>query len=205
MATLIDQVTSQLDDNALSQLSRQLGIDESTTRQAVPAALTALLGGLSQNAAKPEGAQQLAGALSRDHDGSILDDLAGYFGNSQQTGLGGGILGHVFGNRQPDVANKVGRASGLDAGTAGKLLMMLAPLVLGALSRRQQGQAGQGQTGGFDPGILSDILGGERRQIEQKQPQSGGLLNSILDRDGDGNIMDDLAGMAGDFLGGGRK
>jgi hypothetical protein len=84
--------------------------------------------------------------------------------------------------------------------------MMLAPLVLAALSRKQQGQAGPGQTGGFDPGILSDILGGERRQIEQKQPQGGGgLLNSILDRDGDGNIMDDLAGMAGDFLGGGRK
>jgi hypothetical protein len=193
---LIDQVHQQLDDNAISQLSRQLGVDPNTTRQAIPAALTALLGGLSQNSANPAGAQQLAGALSKDHDGGILDDLAGFFGDSQNPlqAQGAGILGHIFGNRQPKVADRVGQASGLDSAKAMKLLMLLAPLVLGALGRAQRQKK-------LDSGGLSDILGTERRRVEQAQPADRGLLDVLLDRDGDGSIMDDIAGMAGGYFG----
>jgi hypothetical protein len=200
LAPLIDLVGNKLDDNAISQLSRQLGVDENTTRQAVPAALTALLGGLSQEAANPDRAQRLSGALSRDHDGSVLDDLSGFLLNSQNPlrAQGAGILGHVFGNRQPQVQQQVGKVAGLDPATAGRLLMLLAPLVLGALGRTQRQR-------GLDPGGLSDVLGNERRRVEQEQPQNRGLLNVLLDRDGDGQIMDDLAGMAGGVLGGGRR
>lgn len=194
--SVLNLVNRQLDDNAISQISRQLGADPGTTRQAVPAALTALLGGLSQNAANPAGAQQLAGALSRDHDGSILDDLAGFLGGASggQGGTGAGILGHIFGNRQPNVASRVGQASGLDSSQAMKLLMLLAPLVLGALGKAQRQK-------GLDSGGLSDVLGQERRRVEEANPQSGGLLNDLLDRDRDGSILDDIAGMAGGFLG----
>ncbi|HEX6899516.1 MAG TPA: DUF937 domain-containing protein [Thermoanaerobaculia bacterium] len=198
MASLIDLVQQQLDPQAISQLSRQLGADEDTTRQAVPAALTALLGGLSKNASQPQGAQQLAGALSRDHDGSLLDSLSDFFGNSQG-GQGAGILGHIFGNRTPAVESQIGSATGLNQGQVGRLLMLLAPVVLAALSRRQQ------QQGGLDPGGISDILRGERANIEQRNPQNRGLLESILDRDGDGQILDDLTGLAGGLLGGGRR
>lgn len=192
--SVLNLVNQRLDDNAISQLSRQLGVDPATTRQAVPAALTALVGGLSKNASNPAGAQQLAGALSRDHDGSILDDLAGFLGGAGGGQQGAGILGHIFGSRQPNVASRVGQASGLDSAQAMKLLMLLAPLVLGALGRSQRQK-------GLDSGGISDVLGHERRRVEQANPQSGGLLNSILDRDGDGSIMDDIAGMAGGFLG----
>jgi hypothetical protein len=194
---LIDLVNDQLDDRAVSQLSQQLGVDPSTTRQAVPAALTALLGGLSQNAARPTGAEDLLGALSRDHDGSILDDLAGVLGSPQLGQQGAGILGHVFGARRPAAEAQVGRATGLDAATAGRLLMLLAPLVLGALGRAQRQR-------GLDAGGLSDVLGDERRRVEQAHPQNRGLLNVLLDRDGDGQIIDDLAGMAGGLFGGRR-
>jgi hypothetical protein len=84
LAPLIDLVQEQLGPQTVSQISRQLGIDENQTRQAVPAALTALLGGLSHNASQPQGAQQLAGALSRDHDGSILDNLGGFLGGGRR-------------------------------------------------------------------------------------------------------------------------
>lgn len=198
MAPLIDLVNERLDDRAVSQLSQQLGVDPNTTRQAVPAALTALLGGLSHNAAQPAGAQQLLGAIAKDHDGSILDNLAGALGSPQTSQQGAGILGHIFGNRRPAVETQVGRASGLDAATAGRLLMLLAPFVLGALGRAQRQR-------GLDQGGLSDVLNGERQRVEQMHPQHGGLLNVLLDRDGDGQIMDDLAGMAGGLLGGGRR
>lgn len=200
MASLIDLVNQQLDPQAISQLSQQLGVDENTTREAVPAALTALLGGLSHNASQPQGAQQLAGALDRDHDGSLLDNLGSFFGNPQG-GQGAGILGHIFGNRKPAVESQVGRTTGLDQQQVARLLMLLAPVVLAALSRRKQQQSAN--PGGVSD--ISDILRGEREHIERANPQNRGLLESILDRDGDGNIMDDLAGLAGGFLGGGKR
>jgi hypothetical protein len=191
-----DPIHRQLDDATISQLSRQLGLSEDKTRQAVPLALTALLGGLERNSADPVGAQQLSGALTRDHDGSLLDNLGGLFGGSA-AGQGGGILEHVFGGRRPNVESNVGRAAGLDAATAGRLLMLLAPFVLGALGRRQRQQ-------GLGPGDLPDVLAQERQHAERAAPGGLGGLGSLLDADKDGHIMDDLAGMVGGFLGGKR-
>jgi hypothetical protein len=80
-----------------------------------------------------------------------------------------------------------------------QLLMLLAPVVLGALGRRQRQQ-------GLDPGGLAGVLGEERRQAEASAPAGlGGLLGRVLDADGDGQIMDDVGGLLGGFLGGGRR
>jgi len=193
LASLLDLVNERLDDHTLSQLSQQLGTDPGTTRQAVPAALTALLGGLSHNASQPTGAQQLAGALERDHDGSLLDDLAGGLVNPQVVQQGGGILGHIFGGRRPAVESQVGRTAGLNQAQAARLLMLLAPIVLAALGRAKRQR-------GLDPGGISDVLGQERRRIEETHPQNRGLLNVLLDRDGDGQVVDDLTALAGDFM-----
>lgn len=192
---LIDQIQQQITGEHLSQLSRQLGIDEQQTREAIPAALATLTGAMARNTAQPQGAQQLAGALAQ-HDGSILDALGGFLG-SGNTGPGAAILGHIFGNRRGNVENGLGRATGLDAATMGRLLALLAPIVLGYLGRQQRQR-------NLDAGGLSDILGTERQRIEQQHPQANKGLGSLLDADGDGQILDDLMGMAGGFFGGKR-
>jgi len=201
---LIDMIQQQLDDNTVSQLSQQLGADPNATRQAVPAALNALLGGLSQNAQQPGGAQQLAGALGA-HDGSLLDNLGGILGGNPsavQTD-GGGILSHIFGGHRPAVESRVGQSTGLNSAQAGRLLMLLAPIVLAYLSRqhRQQQQTAPGASGGS----ITDILNGERQRVEEQHPQHGGILGNILDRNHDGSVLDDVVGMAGGLLGGGRR
>ena len=200
MTSLIEQVQQQLDPNTLAQLSRQLGVDEQTTRQAVPAAVTALVGGLGRNAAQPEGAQQIASALDRDHDGSILDDLGGFLGQGGAGGIGGAILGHVLGGRQRQVETGLSQSTGLDAAKIAQLLALLAPIVMAVLGRRKREQ-------GVDAGGLGDILRGEHQNAKRHAEQAGlgGVLGSLLDRDGDGGFLDDLAGMAGGFLGGGKK
>jgi hypothetical protein len=196
---MIDQLQQELGPNAISQLSRQLGADEAQTQQAVPLALTALMGGLGREAANPQGAQQLSGALDRDHDGSILDDLGGFLGQGGAGGMGEGILKHILGGRRPQVETQLGQASGLDAAKMGKLLALLAPIVLAYLGKQKRQR-------GLDSGGLSDILTGERRHAQQKAAQSGlGGLGGLLDMDGDGGFLDDLAGLAGGFLGGGKR
>jgi len=226
---LIDMIQQQLDDKTVAQLSQQLGADPTTTRQAVPAALNALLGGLSQNVQQPGGAQQLENALAN-HDGGILDSLGGLgglLGGGAGTTDGGGILGHIFGNHQPAVANQVGQRTGLNAGQAARLLMLLAPFVLSYLNRARQQRQQQAPAGNLGAGSvpsttgpmggamessagsgpfggITDILHGERTRIEQAHPEHSGILGDLLDRNHDGHVMDDIAGMAGGILRGGR-
>lgn len=196
---LINFVNDQLSGPRLTQLSQQLGLSEQQTQQALPAAVAALTGAMAQNAAQPQGAQQLSNALAKDHDGSLLDSLDGFLGGANPGALGAGasILGHIFGGRQPQVAGNLGRSTGLDPQTMARLLAMLAPIVLAYLGRRQRQQK-------LDPGALATELGNERRTIET-HPQARTGLGALLDRDGDGQVLDDLADLAGGFLGGRRQ
>lgn len=189
-------VNQQLSGPRLAQMSRQLGISEDQTREALPAALAAITGAMAQNAAQPQGAQQLSNALNRDHDGSLLDSLDDLLGGAGSGGLGGAgaaILGHVFGQRQEQVQGKLGSSTGLDSQTMAKLLAMLAPIVMAYLGRQQRQKQ-------LDPGGLADVLGQQRQRIEQV-PQARGGLGALLDLDGDGQVMDDLANLAGGLFG----
>ncbi len=188
-------LSDALNSNTISQISQQIGADEGTTSSAIQAALPMLLGGLANNSANETGAASLLGALDRDHDGSVLDDLGGFLGNFS-SGSGAGILGHIFGGQQGTVEQGVSQASGLDMGKVGPLLMMLAPIVMGALGRTHREQ-------GLGAGDLAGLLGGATQQMGSGSPLMD-MLSSVLDRDRDGSAIDDVAGMIGGFLGGRR-
>jgi hypothetical protein len=186
--SILDMLSQQLGGDVVKQLSAKLGADEGSVNTAITAALPMLLGGLAKNSATPQGAEALSSALARDHDGGILDNLAGFLG-SGNAGAGANILGHVFGGKTDAVASALGQASGLNAGSAGSLLAMLAPLVMGALGRTQQ-------QSGLDSGGLANMLGNERAQLEQSSSGLGGLMR-MLDFDGDGQVMDNIGEIAG--------
>jgi hypothetical protein len=184
----LDNLQQMLGGGAVQQISQKVGADEGQTAGVIQAALPLLLGAMARNASSPEGAQSLAGALDRDHDGSILDNVMGFFG-SGDTSQGAGILGHVFGQKQETVQNELGNRFGLSSGQVGQILMMLAPVVLGMLGRTKQQQ-------GLDAGGLSGMLAEQSVNAQQASGMMG-MLNNLLDRDGDGTAMDDIAGMVG--------
>lgn len=198
MFSLQDLLGQQQGGEALEQISQNVGAEPSLVNSAIQMALPAILNGLANNAATPQGAQSLNNALEQDHNGSILNNLGGLgsliFGSQPQPQPSlnaGGILGHIFGNNQGQVAQQISNQSGLNMGQVAQILMMLAPLVMGYLGRQKQQQ-------GLDADGLSNWLGGQQQQIQQS-PQ-GGFLNSILDRDGDGSTMDDIASMAFNYM-----
>jgi hypothetical protein len=189
---ILDMLSQQLGGNTLTQISQQLGTDEGTAAKAVAVALPLLLGGLTRNAATPDGAAALDQALSRDHDGSLLDAPHQAVTNPNAFNAGG-ILGHIFGQRQAPIQQGVAKASGIDMQSAGKVLMILAPIVMAGLARARSAQGANSSAG--------PVLQGEQAHIERQVPGIGGLA-SILDRNHDGQIADDIANMAGGQLGG---
>jgi hypothetical protein len=192
---LTDLLNNALNSDTIKQISQQVGADEGTTGNAIQAALPMLLGGLANESASQSGAASLLGALDRDHDGSILDDLGGYLGDFL-SGRGAGILGHIFGDQEGAVERGVSQASGLDLSKVGPLLMMLAPIVMGALGRARREE-------GIDTGDLPRELGNAAQQTGGDQGLLG-ALSSMFDMNRDGSAVDDIAGMLSRAVGGGR-
>jgi hypothetical protein len=192
MNAISQMVTQQVAGAAAGQMAQRLGISESTAQTAVQLAVPLILSALTRNASQPQGAQALHDAVTSDHDGSILDNLAGYFGNPQAAN-GSGILGHVFGGQRPAVENQLAQATGIDQSSAGNLLEMVAPLVMGAVGREQQ-------ENGLDAQGLSQYLGEQQQQAQIANPGLMGTLNSMLDSNRDGSVADDLSRIAGNFF-----
>lgn len=192
MSGLHQMLGQLLQPETVGQVSDQTGLSRDTTSSLVSAALPLLVSGLARNAQRTDGAGALASALQRDHDGSVLDDIGGFLGSGQASSAGAGILGHVFGGRTDAIASALGRSAGVDAGQAQQVLAMLAPLVLGALGRTTRQE-------NLGADVLAERLQEERQQLPGGS-QLGGLLTSLLDQDGDGQVLDDLAGLAKRFM-----
>ena len=191
MNAITQVITQQLTGGAVRTISQRLGISESAANTAVQLAVPLILSALARNASQPQGAESLHEAISKDHDGSILDNLAGYLGNPQSAN-GAGILGHVFGSQKPTLENNLAQATGMDQGSASGLLETLAPIVMGAVGKEQQEK-------GLDASDLSNLLGREQQQAETNAPDLMGILGSMLDQNQDGSAMDDLRRMAANF------
>jgi len=192
MANLIDLLQSQLSDGLIDQLSKQIGAPQQQTRTAADSILSSLIGGLAKNAQQPGGADALANALDNDHDGSLLDNLNDLIGGGQTANInpraanGAGILKHVLGGKQGGIMDMVSQISGLGQGQTGNLMSMLAPIVMGMLGKQKQ-------QSGLDAGGIANILAGALGAQKQRGGLATTLIANLLDRDGDGSAIDDVA------------
>jgi hypothetical protein len=197
MASITDLLRQQFSSGDLAQVSQMIGADEDTTRNGVGAAIPLLMDALARNASTPEGAQALNQALEKDHDGSVLDNVQGYLQNPDMQD-GQGILNHVLGDQQNTVTSQLSQATGLKSNSMSQLLMMAAPLVLGALAKYKQQQ-------GLDADGLAKSLDDERKADTAANPDLMGMLSGMLDSNKDGSFLDDLSGIAGRLLGGQQR
>lgn len=194
---LLNILQSQLSDDVLEQLGQQIGADKQQTAQAANGVMTSLLGGLANNATQEGGLNSLLGALDRNHDGSVLDDIMGLIGSGGQ-GAGAtnglGILGHVLGGNQENVAQQVSERSGLSMSQVMKLMPILAPIVMGALGKMRSegglkledlpsllmGTAQNSAQGAGMGDLLGSVLGSVLGGGNQKQGGLGGLLGGLF-------------------------
>lgn len=194
MSSLLAAITQQIDGDVLRQLAAQTQAEENDVQEAASLALASLVGGLSRNASRPGGAESLLGALLRDHDGSLFENLGSFLGQPDLR-AGHSILEHVFAGRHQEIAHGLSEETGLDIGVMLRLLATLAPLVMGYLGREQR----RHQLGSEE---LTRALLGEREAVETQANGGLELLTRLLDRDGDGQAADDVASLGRELLAG---
>lgn len=166
MMDSIQNLVKALNPDNVEQLSKMTGLDKEKTQSAVNQILPALLKGLSDNTDKPEGAESLANALERDHNGSILNNVSAAFQNgdkAEDTGQetnGLGILQHIFGGKQTEVAQQIGSKLNIDQDQIMSIMGKIAPIVMGFLGKAKK----EGNMGSSDLSSMltmaSSMLGG---------------------------------------------
>ena len=145
MADLTETLNRLLDEHS-GEVSRRIGADEAKTREAIHAAVPALMAAFGTEANRSDGMRQ---AIRRDHDGAILDQLSDYLGGTatldSRTTDGAGILDHVLGGgNQESMARALSAKTGLDLGSILQLLPLLAPILMGMLGRKSDATPGGG-------------------------------------------------------------
>ena len=154
--------------------------------------LPLIVSALAKNSNDEEGASSLLGALQDKHDGSLLDNIGGFLKDSGSSD-GLKILGHVLGGRQNNIISSLSKLSGMESSKTGQILALLAPIVMAALSRKNQEK-------GNDSSSLQEFLQGEKESVESKDPESTSFLNNLLDSDNDGSISDDMVNIGAKLL-----
>jgi len=202
MSGILELLSSPIGKQIISGVSSQTGQPADKTGNLLSMAMPVLMGAMQRNASTPEGASGLLSAISGKHaSGNILDNLGGLFNGGVEesvTNDGSGILGHILGSKQTSVENALSQKSGMDSGAVSQILKVAAPILMGALGK----QASQNNVS--DANGLTNMLGGMLGGGTGSKPQN--LIESFLDADGDGSVLDDVAGMvfggSGDSKGG---
>ncbi|HRI26790.1 MAG TPA: DUF937 domain-containing protein [Chitinophagales bacterium] len=191
-ANFVDLLTQQFGGQAAEMIGQQLGIDKSAAQLALSQFLPIFTTALANNASQEEGAQALYNAVEKDHDGSVLENMIGFLGNFSQ-GPGMGIMGHVFGGQINQVADFISSNTGLDKQTTQSIMQIAAPLAMGMLGKEQRSQ-------GLNAQGLAQLLNTSVQDVKQTDPKNMGLIGKLLDRNNDGNVMDDVAAMGMSLL-----
>ena len=184
MNDLISQLGSSFLSKNIESIAGSMWLPKDVTAQAVKVALPAVMSKISENAKSEQGANSLFEALKK-HDGSVLDDVS-KLAKDPDAAEASGILGHVFGDSQSDVEKQIAEATGANPEQAQKILKIVAPIVMGSMWKAQDN--------GMD---MAWMISGLSKMSGWK---SSSLLTSFLDKDGDGDIKDDLLNMGMDHL-----
>lgn len=187
---LMDMVKDQISGPLASSAAGFLGESEANVGSALGGIMPGLMGKIADMASDESGAQGILD-MAKGVDSSMLDDIPGLMakGPDAINGLmnsGGGMLTSLLGSNQGGFISKIAGMSGLSSGSAGSLLKMAAPMLMGLIGK-------QAMSGGLNASGLMNMLGGQKSLIQSLMPS------------GLGDTLGFAKGLAGDALDGGKK
>lgn len=132
-----------------------------------------ILGGLKKQKDEHGGQERVDHILNKYGSADTLNNLTELFSSKAKEQNPDPNLGGLLGNAGSQAVNMLSNQFKLDSGTVSKLIPMIAPVVLGFLTKKRD-SGGAGSSG----------------------------ISALLDQDGDGSILDDVAGF---LMGGSGK
>ena len=175
MSNFIEELMGSIGGDVAKQLASTLNIDANAAQKMIPAVAPLILGGLKRQKDNFGGEQRIDHILNKYGSASVLNDLGGLFAGKAKESNADPRLGGLLGDSGVQAASMLSNQFNLSGQSANKLITMLAPVILGALTKKRDTE-GVGSSG----------------------------IGALLDQDGDGNILDDVAGfLLGSLTGGG--
>lgn len=191
----LDDILTQV---PIDDIAAKLGVSPEVARAGVEQGGAVLLGGLAKNASTPQGSSAIENALKR-HEGatgaSKVDDI--------DQADGGKIVSHILGADEKKVTEKLTESPQTAGIDFGKLLPILAPIVMGLIANATKDKSAKAETtetssGG---GGIGDVIGG---MLGGGSSSGGGGIGDLLggllgggSSSGGGGIGDLLGGLLG--------
>jgi len=166
MTDFVEEFMQTLGPEVSQELASSLGVQRNVASQMIPLVAPLILGGLKRQMEKRGGADRVNHILNKYGDAGVLEDVGGIFSAKAQNENPDPALGGLLGDSGAQAANMISSQFNIDAKTAMKIIVMLAPIILGALTRKRD-------DGGTGPSRIA----------------------ALIDQNGDGSILDDVAGL----------
>jgi len=165
MANFIDEFMKTLGPQVTKELSSKMNIDQNIAKKLLPQIAPLILGGLKRQKDNFGGAERVDHILNKYGSASALENIAGIFTKGVKEKNPDPALGGLLGNSGLQAVSLLTKQFNLKGDQAKQLIPMLAPIILGALTKKRDAD-GVGSSG----------------------------IAALLDQDGDGSILDDVAG-----------
>ena len=165
MPSFIEEFMNSLGPQVTKEISKNLGLNQNVAQQVVPNLVPMIISGLKKQKDEFGGPERVDHILNKYGDPSVLDRLSEVLAQKKEDTSVDPRLGGLLGDSGLKATQMIAEKFNIDGNAASRLIPMLAPVVLGAL-RKKRDVEGAGTSG----------------------------IAAILDQDGDGSILDDVAG-----------
>lgn len=166
MANFIDEFMKSYGPEVTKQMSSNFNVDQGTVQKLISQLAPLILSGLKKQKDTQGGDDRINHILNKYGDSSVLDNLTDLISSKANAPSADANLGGLLGaSGGTQAAQALAKNLNLDASTIMKMIPALAPILLGVLSKKRD-TSGAGISG----------------------------IGSLLDANGDGSILDDVAG-----------
>jgi len=190
---ILPTIMKMISSSGMDELSNKTGLSTTQVTSAAAIALPLIIQAMAKKTEDDKGAESLAKAVSKDHDGSILENLGSYIQNSDEK-EGQSILKHLIGKDRTDIAQTIGNMVGIEKEQSMLILSILAPIVMGLIGKYMSKE-------NVSASELAKSLSAEGENVTNAAPDASSLFKSLIDSNGDGEVTDDVMKIGSQLLG----
>jgi hypothetical protein len=166
MANFVDEFMKNYGPEVTKHMSSSFNLDQGTVSKLIPQLAPLIISGLKKQKDERGGDERVDLILNKYGDSSVLGNIKDLIANKATASAADANLGGLLGTGGGiAAAQTLGKQMNIDSSVIQKMIPALAPIVLGALTKKRD-TSGAGISG----------------------------IGSLLDADGDGSIIDDVAG-----------